>query len=288
MPYVSVIIPAQNRPAMLREAIASVLAQTFQDFELIVVLNGATPETADVAKSFANNPKIKVAPMEKSTLADARNTGLSVATGEWLAFLDDDDIWLPSKIDVQLKAAAASGADLVTCDFSAFNQDGEIAGAGLYPLPPGLSFAEALVLSNYVSGGSAAMARSAAVRRLGGFDATLHACEDWDMWRRLAWDGKIHYVDQRLVRYRRHGSNMTGDMDLLIQAEMQHFAKLLLDTPPNLRHMLQEAKRQFFWRLSWRLGEQGILDTYKILAHNVVFSAWRIVTKLVRGSWKGA
>src|SRR5262249_43426495 len=128
MSLISVIIPTQNRPAMLKEAVASVLAQTFQDFELIVVLNGATPETAEVARELAKNPKTKVVAMEKSTLAAARNRGLDAATGTWIAFLDDDDIWLPSKLEVQLDAAAGADADLVTCNFSAFNQDGDIAG----------------------------------------------------------------------------------------------------------------------------------------------------------------
>src|SRR5947209_8117693 len=143
MPHVSIIIPTHNRPQMLTEAVDSALAQTFQDFEIIVVLNGASVGSIAAARRLAANPGIKVVEMEDSTLAASRNFGLRFATGEWIAFLDDDDIWLPDKLEVQLAAAKRTGADLVTCNFCFFNQDGVIAHAALPPVPSGLNFAEA-------------------------------------------------------------------------------------------------------------------------------------------------
>ncbi len=283
MALVSVIIPTHDRPQMLREAVDSVLAQTFQDFEIIIVLNGASAASIDMGRRLSSNPKVRVIEMEDSSLAASRNYGLTSAESEWVAFLDDDDIWHPEKLELQLAAAAQTGADLVTCNFGAFNDKGEIADAGLAPRPPGLNFAEALMLDNFVSGGSSVIVKRAVICRRGGFDASLRGCEDWDMWRRLAWDAKFHYLDRRLVRYRRHGANMTDRLDLVLQAETQHFAKLLVDTPPELRHMLPLAKRRFFWQLSGNLTQQGILDTYRILGHNIVFSACRILTKSVGG-----
>src|ERR1700731_740696 len=99
MPLVSVIIPAYNRPHMLREAVASAVAQTIQDHEIIIVLNGATSETSIVAKEFVGDPKISVVEMARSKLPAARNFGMSHARGAWIAFLDDDDIWLPAKLE---------------------------------------------------------------------------------------------------------------------------------------------------------------------------------------------
>ncbi len=157
MPSVSVIIPTHNRPQMLAEAVESVLAQTFQDFEIIMVLNGASVETGEMARRFAADPKVKIAEMEDSTLAASRNVGLEHAAGEWIAFLDDDDIWLPDKLQVQLDAARETGADLICCNFCFFNRDGIIEHRALRPRPPGLSFAEALMVGNYVSGGSGVM-----------------------------------------------------------------------------------------------------------------------------------
>ena len=116
MPLVSVIIPAYNRPHMLKEAVASVVAQTLRDHEIIIVLNSATSETSIVARQLIDDPKIRVVEMARSKLPAARNFGMSHARGTWIAFLDDDDIWLPTKLEIQLAAAAETNADLVTCN----------------------------------------------------------------------------------------------------------------------------------------------------------------------------
>src|SRR5262245_48941409 len=178
MPLVSIVVPTHDRPHMLQEAVDSALAQTFRDFEIIIVLNGASAAAIDTAKRLAADPRIRTVEMEDSTLAAARNFGLGFAMGEWIAFLDDDDVWLPDKLAVQLDAARRTGADLVTCDFCFFDHDGIIAHGGLRPRPDGLTFAEALMLGNYVSGGSSVLVRAAALRRHGGFDPSLRACED--------------------------------------------------------------------------------------------------------------
>src|SRR5215471_3293564 len=109
MPRVSVIVPTHNRPQMLAEAVESAFAQT---------------------RRLAANPKVKVVEMADSTLAASRNFGLGFAAGEWIAFLDDDDIWQPEKLEVQLAAAAYTGADVVTCDFGTFNRAGALPSTG--------------------------------------------------------------------------------------------------------------------------------------------------------------
>ena len=258
MILVSVIIPTVNRPALLQEAIASALAQTHAEIEVIVVLNGATSETVEMAERFSADPKARVVAMEHATLAAARNFGMTFARGEWIAFLDDDDIWLPQKIEAQLAAAHESGADLVTCDYVHFDEHGDVAESGLGPRSDGLSYAEALMLENRLSGGSAAMVRASAIRALGGFDPQLKGCEDWDMWRRLSWDHKIYCIDQVLVKYRRHGTNMTRDHSRMLQAEARHFSKLLDDTPDKLRHMLPAAQRRYFLSVKVHLLAQGV------------------------------
>src|SRR5262249_43758699 len=176
-----------------------------------------------------------------------------------------------------------TGADVVTCDFGTFNRAGALPSTGLPPLPRGLSFAEALMLGNCVSGGSAVLVKTAKIRNHGGFDATLCGCEDWDMWRRLAWDSEFHYVDRALVKYRRHDTNMTGNLPLNLQAESQHFAKLLAATPPKLRHMLPAAQRRYFRVLLHNLTEQGVTDTWGVLFYNMFFAAYRLLNKMTGG-----
>lgn len=278
---------------MLREAIESVLAQTFSDIETVIVLNGATADTVEMANRFRATANVRAVEMGRSTLPAARNFGMTFATGEWIAFLDDDDIWLPQKIEAQVAAARQTGADLVTCDYVMFTDRGEMALPGLPSLPHGLSFSEALMLGNCVSGGSAAMVKAAAIRSLGGFDEQLYGCEDWDMWRRLSWDHQIHRVDQPLVRYRRHRENLTGDPILMFKAQARHFIKLLEDTPAKLNHMLPEAKRQYLEmaraNLSVQLPESRyheqiikmlLLRKANELSFGMAGKAWRMLKRL--------
>jgi glycosyltransferase involved in cell wall biosynthesis len=280
---VSVIIPAVDRPALLPEAIASALAQTHDEIEVIVVLNGATRATVETARQYGADAKVRVVEMERGTLAAARNYGMSFARGEWIAFLDDDDVWLPEKTQMQLAAARASGADLVSCDFVKFDNGGDIAGTGLPALPDGLTYAEALMLENYLSGGSAAMVRASAIRSLGGFDPRLKACEDWDMWRRLAWDGKICRVDRVLVKYRQHGTNMTRNYSLMIQALAMHFSKLLEDSPARLHHMFPAAKYHFFQVLRFYLRAEGVP-----LHANLAERVGQLTSAFIRGAFHAA
>jgi len=280
---VSVVIPTVDRPALVPQAIASALAQTHREIEVIVVLNGASAETAEAARRCAADGRVRVVATARGTLAAARNYGMTFAGGEWIAFLDDDDIWLPEKTELQLAAARASSADLVSCDFVKFDEDGDIAGTGLAALPEGLSYAEALMLENYLSGGSAAMVRAAAIRLLGGFDVRLKACEDWDMWRRMAWDGSICRVDQVLVKYRQHATNMTANYSLMIAALVMHFAKLLEDTPPRLHHMFPAAKYHFFQMLRFYLAAEGV-PLHASLADRV----GQLTTAAIRGVFRAA
>ena len=283
MTLVSVVIPTFDRPALVPEAIASALAQTHREIEVIVVVNGATPEVTEKVKRCGAQPRVRVVEMERANLAAARNYGMSLARGEWIAFLDDDDVWLPEKIELQLAAAVATGADLITCDYVKFDAGGDIAGTGLPALPDGLSYAEALMLENYLSGGSAAMVRAAAIRSLGGFDPRLNGCEDWDMWRRMAWENKISRLDRVLVKYRQHSTNMTRGYSRTVQALVIHFAKLLEDTPPRLHHMFPAAKYHFFQTLRFYLAAEGV-PLHASLADRV----GQLTTTAIRGVFRAA
>jgi glycosyltransferase involved in cell wall biosynthesis len=245
MPIVSVVIPTRNRPTWLKAAVESVLAQTMTDLEIVIVLNGATSEAVEMANRLGADPRVKVVEMTALTVPAARNSGMAAARGEWIAFLDDDDIWLPQKLETQLAAAQAAGAGIVTCNFVHFNDSGDIIPSGLAPRPAGLSFAEALLLGNYVSGGSALIVKASIIRAIEGWDERISCC-DWDLWRRLSFDHDIHYVDQVLVRYRRHAANRGDDAAFMLPGTVVHFGKMLQDTPSRLRHMLPAAKRQFF------------------------------------------
>jgi glycosyltransferase involved in cell wall biosynthesis len=115
MPLVSVVIPTLRRPKLVLRALASVLNQTYQQIEVIVVVDGPDEDTCEVLRSV-NDSRLRVIVNPRSlTAAGARNVGVDYAKGEWIAFLDDDDEWLPSKIEKQIAFASHRGAVLISC-----------------------------------------------------------------------------------------------------------------------------------------------------------------------------
>jgi glycosyltransferase involved in cell wall biosynthesis len=229
-PLVSVVIPTHNRPDMLREAIASVRAQTFTDYEIIVVCNGASPE--DSAK-YAAIPDIAPIVTNRKGIGLALNIGIQAARGEWVAFLDDDDLWEPDKLAIQLQVARAANADVVFCDTINFGSGHQII-APLRP-PPSLSTREAFLLANYGGGCSATMVRRSALLAVGGFDES-HVSPDWDLWMRLSWHFKVTWADAFLVRYRYHEGNASKSI-WAAKWRLRVIAKAFMAAPKDLRHM---------------------------------------------------
>jgi|SRR5579862_4060549 len=232
-PSVSVIIPTRDRPHLLREAISSVRDQTITDLEIIVVING--PENPLTASSLevANTTGCTAIRIERAGIAVALNAGINAARGEWLALLDDDDLWAPNKLEAQLQAAKAKAADVVFCDFCMFDNDGCVPYPRLRP-PPSLTVAEAMMMRNYGGGCSIALLRRSAVLAVGGFDESI-ASPDWDLWIRLAWQHRFAWADAHLVRVRRHGNNSSTRMSwgpLALRTQYKAFRNL----PSNLRH----------------------------------------------------
>src|SRR5205085_8358943 len=176
-PRVSVVIPTRNRPAMLRAAIDAVLAQTFGGYEIVVVINGPdNPATAETSK-IALAAGCRIVRIERAGIAVALNAGIAAARGEWIAFLDDDDLWEPNRLEAELQVADAVAADIVFCNIVKFDETHSMLEPPLRP-PARVSIAEAMTLKNYGGGCSPAMARRAAILDVGGFDETLNS-PDW-------------------------------------------------------------------------------------------------------------
>jgi glycosyltransferase involved in cell wall biosynthesis len=245
-PLISVLIPTHNRPQMLAEALASVRSQTYSDFEIIVVSNGENAETRSLTRSFARAHEARYFELDKGNVSIARNFGIEQAHGDWIAFLDDDDLWLPHKLERQISEAARTGADLIDCNHLEVYPDGRVIVAPRPHLPDGWTYTKAL--SNYYLGiqPSSTMARKAAIKAVGGFDPRLRWSEDRDVWRRISWRHSIHQMNEILVELRsyRHGHltamHPQNERQRYIH-ELKHFAKMWLDTPRDLRSELPRA-----------------------------------------------
>ena len=187
-PRVSVVIPTFNRATLLLEAVASVQAQSYPDWELIVADDGSTDDSCQRLADLAED-RLEVLPFEHSgNLARLRNAAAARATGEYLAFLDSDDLWHPDKLQRQLDALAASrSATWSFTDFDRVDSEGQRFGRSLQSMPPEPRQLPKLLLGQQIGLTTpTVLVRRDLFMELGGFDESLFYCEDYDLWIRLA------------------------------------------------------------------------------------------------------
>lgn len=206
MPTVSVIIPTYNSARFLRGAIESALAQEGVDKEIIVVDDGSTDETPQLLESFG--PAIKAIRQPNAGCGPARNHGARVATGDWLAFLDADDLWLPGKLSTQL-ACADDQTGFIYSDCYNFGDVDRVHSR----LSEAVTFYEGevferLLLNNFITVSTVLM-RKAWFDRLGGFSNDRNLAEDWDLWMRYAAEAPIRLCREPLTKYRWHAGGIS-------------------------------------------------------------------------------
>lgn len=199
-PTVSVIIPTYNREHLIGRAIQSVLNQTYQDFEIIVVDDASTDNTQEVVKSF-NDLRIRYIRHEKNRGGSAaRNTGIRAARGEYIAFLDSDDEWLPEKLAEQIRVFHQDPeCGVVYTDILVVYPD----GCELQRRAPKIkgSMFHKLLEANVVGTTSSVLVRRDCFDKVGLFNEELASCQDWDMWIRLARLFVFRKVNIPLVKY---------------------------------------------------------------------------------------
>ena len=198
-PKVSVVIPVLNRPVAVRRAIDSVLAQTLQDFELIVVDDGSTDETVAAVEACVD-PRIKLARHDRRRGGSAaRNTGIRAGSAPYVAFLDSDDEWLPTKLQRQFEVFERSDEDLALVYTGAewVYADGTVQTV----IPRRYAdLAHRLLTANVVGEASVGMVRRTALNEIGVFDESLPSCQDMDLWLRICERFRADVVSEALVR----------------------------------------------------------------------------------------
>ena len=195
-PQVSVVIPTYNRGWIIKEAIDSVLAQDYTEFELIVVDDGSTDHTSDVLDSYKN--VIKILSQKNKGVSAARNRGISEATGQLIAFLDSDDLWLPQKLSAQIDFFNQTPDALICQTEEVWIRNGlRVNPKKRHKKPSGMVFKPSLELC--LVSPSAVMIQRSLFDRVGRFDETLPACEDYDLWLRISCRFPIHLIDTPLI-----------------------------------------------------------------------------------------
>jgi len=203
-PKVSIIIPTFNRQHMLKDAISSVLAQTYKNFEIIIVDDGSTDDTKDVVKAFGDY-RIKYIWQENAGVSSARNHGVRLSQGEYIAFLDSDDIYLPWCIEEKLKVVELqSGCIMVGGGCNCFNKENPEKAIQVTHARKSVGYEDFCIFTAFPGGTSNIFALRRVVIESGGFNTFLRASEDRDFLRRLSKFGEIGFVDKECVSIRIH------------------------------------------------------------------------------------
>ncbi|MBU2521270.1 MAG: glycosyltransferase [Proteobacteria bacterium] len=195
-PLVSVIIPTYNRGWAIKEAVDSVLAQDFTDFELIVVDDGSTDNTQDILNSYKED--IIVLHQGNKGVSAARNRGIASASGQYIAFLDSDDLWLPQKLSTQVDFFNANPEALICQTEEKWIRNGIFVNPKKrHRKLSGNIFEQSLYLC--LVSPSAVMMKRSLFEKAGMFDETLSACEDYDMWLRVSCRYPVYLIDTPLI-----------------------------------------------------------------------------------------
>ena len=209
---ISVIIPTYNRARLLHQALHSVFLQTYQNIEIIVIDDGSTDNTRDVVMMF---PKVIYIFQDNQHISAARNKGISIARGKFLAFLDSDDLWAPEHLEKSLNLMD-DDVGLVGGSHAYFNNHGRIIKTNIeIPKPEGYLFNK-IFLEGTPFQTSTALVRKTLVDKYGGFNCKVgcfkNGCigEDYEFFCRIAMHTKIKYVDDVFVYYRTHDDNITN------------------------------------------------------------------------------
>jgi GT2 family glycosyltransferase len=213
LPWVSVVIPCYRHAHFLPDAIQSVLRQDYPQLEVVVVDDGSPDDTSTVAAAY---PGVRCVRQENQGLPGARNTGWRAARGEFILFLDADDFLFPGAVGAGSTSLLENpGCVFTSGDYQYVNADGSFRNKIPHRYVRDHHY-EALLRDNYIGMCAAVLFRKKALEESGGFDVTLPACEDYDLYLRLARSHPVACHPAVVAAYRQHGTNMSGKASLML------------------------------------------------------------------------
>lgn len=302
MADVSVVIPTHNRAALVKQTIDSVLGQTEPAREILVVDDGSTDDT--LAQLAAYGDRIRVIHQEQAGVAAARNNAFRAAVGKWIGFVDDDDIWLPTKLQCQMVLINQNAElGLVHCSDYAVDDDLKILYPRIIPQDQRGDIFERLLKGNFIFQ-SCAMVRRDALEAAGYMDASLRFAPDWDLWLKIAANYPTDFAAEPLVWCRHSASGcLTKDIKLERRLQEMHeiferaitLRQLAPEVRSGARHEL-ERRSAASWLMEGRndralphslkalISQPASLEGYRLLAHSLVPKGVRDWAKRLRDS----
>lgn len=285
-PRVSVITPTFNRANYLPIAIRSVLAQSYQNFELIVVDDGSTDETPTLMKEFLGDPRIRYFQQDNQGQSVARNRGIAEADGEFICFLDSDNAWVDSKLALALDAFEANPqVDIVYGDYMVIDAEGRDLGVNRMKRFSGRITPE-LIHDNFVSMNTT-MTRRRCFDEMGGFDSNDRLAEDYGLWLRFSTRYSFLYLPEVLGYYRVMENQISSDKDSRLKANERVILEFMESSPEALGRW---ERRQGLSRFYIRKGRYELSAGRPMLAGKELVRAvgqnpfwsgpWRLAAKL--------
>jgi len=254
---VSVVIAAFNAERWIRETIKSVLSQTYKDFELIVVDDGSNDATGRIVQEFGD--KIRYFYQINLGQPAARNVGIRAARGQYIAFIDADDLWLPSKLDCQLKLIDQTGSAWAYCDAHIFDMETQTVRwttSQIYTLVEG-DVLRPLLLNSFIASPTPLIRRDV-FKTVGYFDESVdrRIGEDWNMWLRIASRYPVVCLREPLAIVRSHSASMIRKMDL--DNALSSRLLIINDAVERNPGRLQDLKRQALSRAYVESGKYAL------------------------------
>ena len=254
MPLISVIIPVYNSEKTIQETLKSVLNQTFSDFEIIVINDGSQDSTLDIISSLQDS-RIKIFSYPNAGISASRNRGISHASGEFIAFLDHDDLWTPDKLESQLRAlqenpqaaVAYSWVDLIDESSQFIRSYSRLSITG--------NVQAELLVSNFLKTASNPLIRKEALIQVGGFEQSICGPEDWDLFLRMAAHYHFVAVPRSQVLYRMITGSASTNVFRQEAESLKVIDRAFTQAPESLQHLKKRTLSNLYKYLTFQSVE---------------------------------
>ncbi|WP_372638274.1 glycosyltransferase family 2 protein, partial [Cohnella sp.] len=249
---VSVVIPIYNGQRYIEETVRKVLDQTYSEIEIICIIDGTNDESGSILRRFGD-PRIEILEQENRGATYTRNRGLSLAKGEFILFLDQDDVIHPEFIERTVREIVRTGSTGVAVNGHLIDAQGRRIRRMYRIHKPKLTL-RSLLKGNQMYTSSQVLLRRDKLAKIGSFDVQADQADDWDMWIRHARNGKLTFLDLDLIGYRMHDANQSLNVDKMLRSELHIVERKLADADNP-----QEIKSYTYMRYSTRAGDWNAL-----------------------------
>lgn len=279
-PLISVVIPTRNRANYIEQALQSVFAQTYKNFEIIVIDDGSIDGTERVLQSYIELKMIRCFIRQPKGVSAARNFGVTQARGKYIAFLDSDDLFLPTKLEKQIQLFLDKpDLGFVHCWFSKFNDAGQDLGVRNTSFFKGRVYPSMLLEWSTLMAMPCMLISKAAFEDAGGFDEQMAWAEDLDLWRRIARQFEIDLVPEALVKVRVHAGSTSFDKTGSGEGFIRYLQKAFQEDPTLTPELRREAQARMYTKLAQNLLGEGGRAQMRLARHHAYLALGLLPTR---------